>query len=196
MRQRTGMEPGSDKYYIEKVLAGNVNAFSCLVEVHKDKAFNLAFRICGNREEAEEVAQDAFLKAYRSLSDFRMHSSFATWLYRIVYNTAVSLVRTRKGKVLSLEEFPADAVDFLSVSGNEEEAVAEYRNALINFALQKLPEDERGLITLYYYNELPADEISKITGISKNNLKVKLFRARQKIAGIVRKAEIKSVLLP
>ncbi len=190
------MEPGSDKYYIEKVLAGNVNAFSCLVEVHKDKAFNLAFRICGNREEAEEVAQDAFLKAYRSLSDFRMQSSFATWLYRIVYNTAVSLVRTRKGKVLSLEEFPADAVDFLSVSGNEEEAVAEYRNALINFALQKLPEDERGLITLYYYNELPADEISKITGISKNNLKVKLFRARQKIAGIVRKAEIKSVLLP
>jgi len=196
MRQRTGMEPGSDKYYIEKVLAGNVNAFSCLVEVHKDKAFNLAFRICGNREEAEEVAQDAFLKAYRSLSDFRMQSSFATWLYRIVYNTAVSLVRTRKGKVLSLEEFPADAVDFLSGSGNEEEAVAEYRNALINFALQKLPEDERGLITLYYYNELPADEISKITGISKNNLKVKLFRARQKIAGIVRKAEIKSVLLP
>ena len=196
MRQRTGMEPGSDKYYIEKVLAGNVNAFSCLVEVHKDKAFNLAFRICGNREEAEEVAQDAFLKAYRSLSDFRMQSSFATWLYRIVYNTAVSLVRTRKGKVLSLEEFPADAVDFLSVSGNEEEAVAEYRNALINFALQKLPEDERGLITLYYYNELPADEISKITGISKNHLKVKLFRARQKIAGIVRKAEIKSVLLP
>lgn len=196
MRQRTGMEPGSDKYYIEKVLAGNVNAFSCLVEVHKDKAFNLAFRICGNREEAEEVAQDAFLKAYRSLSDFRMQSSFVTWLYRIVYNTAVSLVRTRKGKVLSLEEFPADAVDFLSVSGNEEEAVAEYRNALINFALQKLPEDERGLITLYYYNELPADEISKITGISKNNLKVKLFRARQKIAGIVRKAEIKSVLLP
>lgn len=196
MRQRTEMEPGSDKYYIEKVLAGNVNAFSCLVEVHKDKAFNLAFRICGNREEAEEVAQDAFLKAYRSLSDFRMQSSFATWLYRIVYNTAVSLVRTRKGKVLSLEEFPADAVDFLSVSGNEEEAVAEYRNALINFALQKLPEDERGLITLYYYNELPADEISKITGISKNNLKVKLFRARQKIAGIVRKAEIKSVLLP
>jgi len=196
MRQRTGMEPGSDKYKIEKVLAGNVNAFSCLVEAHKDKAFNLAFRICGNREEAEEIAQDAFLKAYRSLSDFRMKSSFATWLYRIVYNTAVSLVRTRKGKVLSLEEFPADAVDFLSTTENEEEAAGEYKNALINFALQKLPEDERGLITLYYYNELPADEISKITGINKTNLKVKLFRARQKMAGIIRKAEMKNVFLP
>ncbi|MDX9946626.1 MAG: RNA polymerase sigma factor [Bacteroidales bacterium] len=196
MRQRTGMEPGSDKYYIEKVLAGNVNAFSCLVEVHKDKAFNLAFRICGNREEAEEIAQDAFLKAYKSLSDFRMKSSFATWLYRIVYNTAVSLVRARKGKVLSLEEFPADAVDFLSATENEEEAAGEYKNALINFALQNIPEDERGLITLYYYNELPSDEISKITGISKTNLKVKLFRARQKMAGIIRKAEMKNVFLP
>ncbi len=188
------MEPGSDKYYIEKVLAGNVNAFSCLVEAHKDKAFNLAFRICGNREEAEEIAQDAFLKAYRSLSDFRMKSSFATWLYRIVYNTAVSLVRTRKGKVLSLDEFPADAVDFLSAAENEEEAAGEYKNALINFALQKIPEDERGLITLYYYNEMPADEISKITGISKANLKVKLFRARQKMAGIIRKVEMKNVM--
>jgi RNA polymerase sigma-70 factor (ECF subfamily) len=190
------MEPGSDKYYIEKVLAGNVNAFSCLVEAHKDKAFNLALRICGNREEAEEIAQDAFLKAYKSLSDFRMKSSFATWLYRIVYNTAVSLVRTRKGKVLSLEEFPADAVDFLSTTENEEEAAGEYKNALINFALQKIPEDERGLITLYYYNELPAEEISKITGINRTNLKVKLFRARQKMAGIIRKAEMKNVFLP
>lgn len=190
------MEPGSDKYYIEKVLAGNVNAFSCLVEAHKDKAFNLAFRICGNREEAEEIAQDAFFKAYKSLSDFRMKSSFATWLYRIVYNTAVSLVRTRKGKVLSLDEFPADAVDFLSTAENEEEAAGEYKNALINFALQNLPEDERGLITLYYYNEMPADEISKITGINKTNLKVKLFRARQKMAGIIRKAEMKNVFLP
>jgi len=196
MRQRTGMEPGSDKHCIEKVLAGNVNAFSCLVEAHKDKAFNLAFRICGNREEAEEIAQDAFLKAYKSLSDFRMKSSFATWLYRIVYNTAVSLVRTRKGKVLSLEDFPADAVDFLSTTENEEEAAGEYKNALINFALQNIPEDERGLITLYYYNELPSDEISKITGINKTNLKVKLFRARQKMAGIIRKAEMKNVFLP
>jgi len=196
MRQRPGMKAERDKYYIEQVLTGNVNAFSCLVEVHKDKAFNLAFRICGNREEAEEIAQDAFLKAYRSLGDFRMKSSFATWLYRIVYNTAVSMVRTRKEKVLSLDEFPADAVDFLSASGNEEQAGVEYKNALINFALQKIPEDERGLITLYYYNELPADEISKITGISKANLKVKLFRARQKMAGIIRKAEMENVLLP
>jgi RNA polymerase sigma factor (sigma-70 family) len=118
------MDPKNDIYYIGQVLEGKTIAFSHLVDKHKDKAFNLAFRICGNREEAEEVAQDAFLKAYRSLKDFRKKSSFATWLYRIVYNTAISLVRTRKNKVLSVEEFPADAVDFLGFSTTEEEAQA------------------------------------------------------------------------
>jgi RNA polymerase sigma-70 factor (ECF subfamily) len=187
------MDLKSDISYIEQVLEGKVNAFSYLVDRHKDKAFNLAFRICGNREEAEEIAQDAFLKAYRSLKDFRMKSSFATWLYRIVYNTAISLVRSRRKGVLALEEFPADAVDFLSYNKNEEEAADDYRNSLVNFALQKVSEEERGLITLYYYNELDTEEISKITGINKSNIKVKLFRARQKMSEIIRKVEKKNV---
>jgi RNA polymerase sigma factor (sigma-70 family) len=187
------MDLKSDISYIEQVLEGKVNAFSYLVDRHKDKAFNLAFRICGNREEAEEIAQDAFLKAYRSLKDFRMKSSFATWLYRIVFNTAISLVRSRRKGVLALEEFPADAVDFLSYNKNEEEAADDYRNSLVNFALQKVSEEERGLITLYYYNELDTEEISKITGINKSNIKVKLFRARQKMSEIIRKVEKKNV---
>jgi len=187
------MDTKSDRYYIEQVLGGSMNAFSHLVDIHKDKAFNLAFRICGNREEAEEIAQDAFMKAYRSLKDFRMKSSFATWLYRIVYNTAVSLVRSRKRNILSLEEFPADAVDFMSMGKNEEESVLEYRNSLVNFALQNIPEEDRGLITLFYYEELDAAEISRITGTSRNNIKVRLFRARQKMAGIIRKAEMKNI---
>jgi RNA polymerase sigma factor (sigma-70 family) len=187
------MDPKDDIFYIGQVLEGKINAFSYLVDKHKDKAFNLAFRICGNREEAEEVAQDAFLKAYRSLKDFRKKSSFTTWLYRIVYNTAISLVRTRKNRVLSVEEFPADAVDFLGFSTTEEEAVDDYRNSLINFALQKISEEERGLVTLYYYNELDTEELSKITGISRSNIKVRLFRARQKMVEIIRKVEMKNV---
>jgi RNA polymerase sigma-70 factor (ECF subfamily) len=187
------MDLKSDISYIEQVLEGKVNAFSYLVDRHKDKAFNLAFRICGNREEAEEIAQDAFVKAYRSLKDFRMKSSFATWLYRIVYNTAISLVRSRRKGVLALEEFPADAVDFLSFNKNEDEAADDYRNSLVNFALQKISEEERGLITLYYYNELDTEEISRITGINKSNIKVKLFRARQKMSEIIKKVEKKNV---
>jgi RNA polymerase sigma factor (sigma-70 family) len=187
------MDLKSDISNIEQVLEGKINAFSYLVDRHKDKAFNLAFRICGNREEAEEIAQDAFVKAYRSLKDFKMKSSFATWLYRIVYNTAISLVRSRRKGVLTLEEFPADAVDFLSFNKNEDEAADDYRNSLVNFALQKISEEERGLITLYYYNDLDTEEISKITGINKSNIKVKLFRARQRMSEIIKKVEKKNV---
>lgn len=188
------MESDKDKLYINQVLQGKVDSFTYLVDKHKDKAYNLAFRICGNREEAEEVAQDAFLKAYRSLKKFKMKSSFATWLYRIVYNTAVSLVRSRRKGLLALEEFPADAVDFIAAGSDEEEAANEFTNSLINFALQKISEEERGLITLYYYNEMDTGEISSITGISKSNIKVKIFRARQKMAGIIRKAQKKNVI--
>jgi RNA polymerase sigma-70 factor (ECF subfamily) len=187
------MDFKSDISYIEQVLEGKINAFSYLVDRHKDKTFNLAFRICGNREEAEEIAQDAFIKAYRSLKDFKMKSSFATWLYRIVYNTAISLVRSRRKGMLALEDFPADVVDFLSFNKNEDEAADDYRNSLVNFALQKISEEERGLITLYYYNDLDTEDISKITGINKSNIKVKLFRARQRMSEIIKKVEKKNV---
>jgi RNA polymerase sigma factor (sigma-70 family) len=188
------MDYKGDIYYIEQILAGNNNSFSYIVDRHKDKAYNLAFRICGNREEAEELAQDSFLKAYRSLKSFQMKSSFATWLYRIVYNTSISHVRIKKKGVLSLEDFPADATDFIGSNTTEEEADNEYRSSLVNFALQKINEEERGLVSLYYYEELSTEEISDITGISKSNIKVKLFRARQKMLEIIEKVEKKRLI--
>jgi len=178
-------------YYIDQVLGGKLNAFSSIVELHKDKAFNLALRICGNREEAEEIAQDSFLKAYRALGTFKRKSSFSTWLYRIVYNTAISYVRIKKKEILSLEDFPADATDFQGTGSSEEEAESEYRRSLINFAFQKISEEERSLITLHYYEEMSTEEISEITGISKSNVKVKLFRARQKMYQVIENAENK-----
>lgn len=188
------MDYKGDIYYIEQVLEGKTNAFSYIVDQHKNKAFNLAFRICGNHEEAEELAQDSFLKAYRALRSFKMKSSFATWFYRIVYNTTISHVRLKRKGVLSLEDFPADATDFIGTNTNEEEAEKEYRNSLVNFALQKISEEERGLISLYYYEEMSTDEISDVTGISKSNIKVKLFRARQKMQEIIEKAEKKKLI--
>ena len=188
------MDYKGDKYYIGQVLDGKQNAFTYLVDIHKDHAYNLALRICGNHEEAEEIAQDAFIKAYRSLAQFKMKSSFATWLYRIVYNTAISLVRARKKAPLSLEDFQADATDFLGINSSAEEAEVEYRSSLVNFALQKISEEERGLIDLYYYEELNMDEIAGITGISKSNIKVKLFRARQKMIEIIEKVEKKNLI--
>ncbi len=181
------MESQNDIYYIKEILNGNHNAFSYLVDAHKDHSFNLALRICGNHEDAEEVTQDAFIKAFRSLPRFKMRSSFATWLYRIVYNTAISNVRTRKKAPLSLEEFPADATDFMGACTNEAEAEEEYMSSLINFAMQKISEEDRGLIGLYYYEKLTTEEIAEVTGISRSNVKTRLFRARQKIIEIIKK---------
>jgi RNA polymerase sigma factor (sigma-70 family) len=188
------MNNKGDILHITSILEGKTQSFSYLVESHKDHVFNLALRICGNYEDAEEIAQDSFMKAYRSLSKFRMESSFSTWLYRIVYNTAISHVRSRKDTMLSIEEFPADATDFLSNNFSEEEADAEYRSALVNFALKKINSDERALITLYYYEELSMDDLSEITGISKSNVKVKLYRARQKMSEIIEKNEKKNLI--
>jgi RNA polymerase sigma-70 factor, ECF subfamily len=178
-----------DIFYIDQILTGNSNAFRYIVDQYKDKTYNLALRICGNHEEAEEIAQDSFLKAYRSLNRFKKKSSFATWLYRITYNSSISLVRIKKKKTLSLEDFPADAVDFLGNNATDEEAEREYRNSLLSFALQKINEEERALISLFYYEDMNIEEISDITGISKSTVKVKLFRTRQKMLEIIEKVE-------
>jgi RNA polymerase sigma-70 factor (ECF subfamily) len=188
------MEYKGDIFYIERVLDGEAAAFSHIVDRHKDHAFNLAFRICGNREEAEEATQDSFLKVFRSLTGFRRKSSFSTWLYRIVYNTSVSYIRSKKKGVLLLEDFPVDITDFAATTTTEEEAENEYRNSLINFALQKLNEEDRGLISLYYYEEMNTEEISDVTGISISNVKVRLFRARQKLMEIIEKVEKKKLI--
>ena len=181
-------------YYIEQVNLGNINAFTYIVDRHKDKAFNLAFRISCSREEAEEITQDAFLKAYRALGSFKRKSSFSTWLYRIVYNTAVSHVRIKKKDTLSLEDFTADATDFTGTATSEEEAESEYRRSLIDFAFQKISEEERSIITLHYYEEMSTEEISEVTGMSRSNVKVKLFRARQKMYEIYANAEKKKLI--
>jgi RNA polymerase sigma-70 factor (ECF subfamily) len=103
-------------------------------------------------------------------------------------------VRIKKKGVLSLEDFPADATDFIGSNTTEEEAENEYRSSLVNFALQKINEEERGLVSLYYYEEMNTDEISDVTGISKSNIKVKLFRARQKMLEIIEKVEKKKLI--
>jgi RNA polymerase sigma-70 factor (ECF subfamily) len=180
-----------DAYYIEEVLRGNTPAFAFLVNRHKDNVYNLAVRICSNREEAEEIAQDAFLKVYKALSEFKRNSSFATWLYRIVYNTSISYLRARRKEVLSLEDFPADATDFIGCCESEEIAEREYRDALVNFALQKLNESDRAIVTLFYYEEMSHAEIATITGISKENIKIRLHRARKKMLEDIERCERK-----
>lgn len=188
------MDYKGDLHYIKEVLSGRTNAYSHIVDRHKDNVFNLAFRICGNREEAEEVAQDSFLKAFRSLDGFRMKCSFATWLYRIVYNTSISCLRSKRKDHVSIDDFPAGANDAVAFDPAEDETEAQYREGLVNFALQKLKEEDRAMVTLYYYEELSIEEISEITGVGKSNVKVRLFRARKQMSGIIEKIESKKLI--
>ncbi len=183
------MEYRADRFYIDQVLEGNINAFGHIIDRYKDRAFNLAYRICGNREEAEEVAQDSFLKSFRSLKEFRMQSSFTTWLYRIVYNTSITYLRNRKDSMLSLDDFPADTFTLAGNNYADEETEKEYNRYLVNYVLNKLNEEDRGLISMFYYDELSIAEISGITSVSKSNIKVRLHRIRQKMMDIINKVE-------
>jgi RNA polymerase sigma-70 factor (ECF subfamily) len=183
------MDYKGDNYYIDQVIAGKAIAFSYIVDYHKNKIFNLAFRICGNREDAEEVSQDSFLKAYRSIREFRMKSSFSTWLFRIVYNTAISKIRSRKERTISLSDYPSESFEFSGINEFDEDSDREHKKYIVNQALIKLTAEERAVISLYYYDDMTIDEIAEVTGSGKSNIKVKLFRARQKMLETIEKFE-------
>jgi RNA polymerase sigma-70 factor (ECF subfamily) len=183
------MNNKDDKFLVEHVLKGDVNSFGFIVERYKNRSFNLAVKICGNREDAEEIVQDSFLKAYRSLGGFRMESNFATWLYRIVFNTAVSQKRNNDENTMPLEDAMPEVYDCSNADGNKNEFDNERRKLLINFALGKLNEVDRGLITFMYYDDLTVEEMTEITGMSASNIKVRLHRSRQKLLEILTKIQ-------
>jgi RNA polymerase sigma-70 factor (ECF subfamily) len=176
------MEPKDDIYYIEKVKNGQTNYFSYLVERYQDIVFSIALKVLKNREDAEEMAQESFIKAYKSLHTFKGNAKFSTWLYRITYNSCISEVRKRKIYFASTEDIEIkDETTELNLDGVPEEN----RAKAIKRALAKLPEEEYTLVLLYYFEEQSIEEISKVTKLSESNTKVKLFRARKKLYTIL-----------
>lgn len=173
------MASNNDQVYIDKVLNGDLSAYSKLVDHHKDMAFSIALKIVRIREDAEEIVQDAFIKAYQKLSSFRKDAKFSTWLYRIVYNAAIS--HTRKRRLESTELTPGTienySVDEISEGVNQMDKKQQAK--LVNKLIDQLPALEFTLINLYYRQELSIDEISGITDLSASNVKVKLYRIRK-----------------
>lgn len=174
------MEEKDDKYYIEEVLNGNSGAFRFLVDKYKDLSYTLAFRMAGNREDAEEISQDAFVKVYRSLKSFRGNAKFSTWLYRIIYNTAISRLRIKKRYVLT-EDVAVAKGNEADMDDGEAYSEKEERMRALESALDTLPHDEKFILQLYYYQETPVRELAAATGLSEANVKVKLYRARKKL---------------
>jgi RNA polymerase sigma-70 factor (ECF subfamily) len=175
------METRDDIHYIEQVISGDPAAFAMLVNRHKDLVFTISMNITRNREDAEEVAQDAFLKAFQKLSGFRKESSFQTWLYRIAYNEAVTKIRKNKFKMADLDEeileiIPEEDVEE-DVAGLDEK---EQKQVIIKI-LDKLREIDRVLVTLFYLNNQTVSEICEVTGLGESNVKVRLHRVRKRI---------------
>ena len=180
MRHTIKMDQKDDRYYISKVLEGDMQAFSYLVDKYKDMVFTLAFRILKNRENAEEVAQDSFVKVYQNLKKFKSKSKFSTWLYRIVYNTAISRVRVKQNPTMSIDD-----QKFFEIEDEKQNVSKSFdienNKIILQRLLNKLDESDRALITLYYLDECKISEIAEITGINISNIKVKLHRTRKKM---------------
>lgn len=177
----------NDQVYINKILNGDTSAFTVLVNRYKDLVYTLSLRMMKNREDAEEVAQDTFIKTYNSLSKFKGDSKFSTWIYRVAYNTCLDRLKKNKRQqyTVAIDEYTEHQVKTLDNALDQIEE-KEKQQAIKN-CLELLPSDDSFLLTLYYYEELSLDEISKITGFKPNNVKVKLFRSRKKLATILKK---------
>jgi RNA polymerase sigma factor (sigma-70 family) len=169
----------TDLDLITEVLNGNTAVYAELVKRHQRFVFTLAIRFAKNREDAEEIAQDCFVKAYKSLGTFKQQSKFSTWLYTITYTTAMTFLRKKRvltqsiddeGSTLQLQnhisDFHANAIDKSSAY------------VYLNQAIALLSPDDATIITMFYQGEQSLEEIAQVLGIDSNTIKVKLHRAR------------------
>ncbi len=174
-----------DHIYITKTLEGEVNAFAMLIDRYKHMVYTLSLRMMKTTEEAEEVSQDVFLKAFQKLDSYKGTSKFSTWLYSITYHKCLdSLSRKRKQPTHYAVEIQEEITEEKTASILEAIEANELRGQLEQ-CIQQLREEDAFLVTLYYLEEQTLEEIATVTGMTKNNVKVKLFRSRKKLYTIM-----------
>ena len=167
--------------YIERILAGETNLFSYFVNSYSNSIYSLIVRIVLTNEDAEELTQDSFLKAFKKLDSFKGDCSFSTWLFRIAYNTAISATRKRKIEFPMVDEVmmdsvPDEAIDIF-FDGDENEI----RLQKLEEAITKLNVEEKTLITLFYTEDKSVAELARVLDLTPENVKVKLHRVRKKL---------------
>lgn len=182
--------------HIQNILDGDANVFRYFVEKYRNMAYSLAISIVKNADIAEEVTQDAFLKAYKSLDKFEHRSKFSTWLYKIVSNEGLKRIRKKEFKytddIDELNDIQYSEIN-LSVS---ELALREQRH-YINLVLEKLLPNDSMILRLFYLEEKNLNEICEITNLSISNIKTILYRARKRFYAVLKqelKHEMNSIL--
>ena len=172
----------SDIEILSRVLQGDQQAYAEIVKRYQSFVFTITLRYTPNREDAEEIAQDCFVKAYRSLSDFRGDAKFSTWLYTIVTTTCITFLRKKKLDVQSLDNERVFAVaDNIDSGMRANQVEQKSKVTMVNKAITLLSPDDAQIITLFYKGEQSLEEIGQIMGLEPNTVKVRLHRARQRL---------------
>jgi len=172
----------TDTEIIRRILQGDQAIFATLVQRYQQYVFTLVLRFTDSREDAEEISQDVFVKAYRSLADFRGDSKFSTWLYTVVRTSCITFLRKKKLDTTSID----NERTFLQLENKESGFNAnsieqKSRHAMVNEAIRLLSPDDSQLITLFYKGEQSLEEIGRIMRLEPNTVKVRLHRARNRL---------------
>jgi RNA polymerase sigma factor (sigma-70 family) len=172
----------TDTEIIKKVLGGEQAQFAALVRRYQSYVFTLVLRFTDSREDAEEISQDVFVKAYRSLADFRGDAKFSTWLYTIVRTSCITFLRKKRLVTTSLDNERTSLQVESKESGFTANAVEQKsKHAMVNAAIRMLSPDDTQILTLFYKGEQSLEEIGRIMGLDPNTIKVKLHRARNRL---------------
>ncbi len=180
------MHQDTDQYYISETLKGDSRAYSFLVEKYQNFVYTIVIRMVKVKEEAEEVSQDTFIKAFQSLSSYRGESKFSTWLYSIAYRKALD--RIRKNNKINTTELIEEITEsnFESIENALHYIQEQERNEIIKKCILQLKEQDAAIITFYYYEDLTVKEIAKITQLTEDNIKIKLHRSRKKLFSLLK----------
>ncbi len=185
------MTPEHEKHCIERVLKGDANAFEHLVHAYEKTVYNLALRTLGNREDAEDVTQEAFLKAYRSLDSFRGDSKFSVWLYRIVSNLCLDLLRSRQRKPVQSLTVEDDDGEIGELEISDEHFSPEklldrkLTRESVQRGLSALPDDTRQILLLRELQGMSYEEIGQALDLEPGTVKSRIFRARKRLCAFL-----------
>lgn len=169
------MSAGEDQADVEEVLAGDTSAFEGLVRRWQGPLVNLAYRFCRDRGRAEEMAQEAFLRAFRSLKNWRQEATFSTWLFALATNSYCSELRRIPAKTVGIDEI-AEPKDHRAFDGGLEE---EDRDRAVRRPVFTLPSKYREVLILFYFHEMDVPTTARSPGLSEGTIKARLSRGRK-----------------
>lgn len=173
-----------ESVWLQQARKGDKEAFGRLIEAYQRPVYNLAYRMLGNPGEAEEAAQEAFIRAYTRLSSYNPEHKFSTWMLSITSNYCIDLLRKRRALLLSIDEPlpPHPSLMSSQAEGPESQAVDSEREEMVQQMLDRLAPEYRQAVVLRYWYEMPYDEIAEMMDTTVSAIKSRLFRARKQLA--------------